>query len=1610
MEDLVHLDGPTEATVVAALRERYATDKIYTGIADLLIAVNPFKKIPDPSSLDGPHPFKTAMAAYAGLTATGRPQAILISGESGAGKTESCKLCLNQLSSTSKTDVANRLLRANPILESLGNAKTVRNDNSSRFGKFMQIHFDTRSLAISGCDIVDYLLEKSRVITPGPDERSYHIFYQLLTEKEEDPATYPHLARSGCTEIQGVDDAAQWRDFLDGLDRLGCWTHEERTQLLDACAAVLSVAAVAFDENTDQKRRRSFAAGTGNLLKAAAKLGIDSATLAHVLTHRTITVGGEECTTNLSIADARDCRDATAKHVYGALFRATVRRVNYALLKNGSSASSSKVIGLLDIFGFEIFDKNSFEQLCINYCNEKLQRHFAMHVFDKEIELYKREGAPFEGIHYADNADLLELVESRKIGLFRMLDDEVKAPGASDRNYCAKIQKRHQHQRLAFDRRRPDEVFELRHYAGVVRYDVEGFVVKNKDRLYDDVSTALTTSTNGLLASLFKTEDDDKKMTASYRFVAQLGDLMRVLDASDPHYIRCIKPNAEKVPGRFENEAVQAQLLFGGCFEAVAIRQQGFPFRAIHEAFHRRFAPCVPHAVKNCAELVNLLDVPGCVVGTTLVLWRSPEERVLQKARRIIENAKATVMTALVRRREARGLWVVLTRARQLYEEALRRKDPSFVDAAVEEIGTPRFESRDVRRLRKMKTRFQREWELEAEYDRLAALPVNDAIKDDHFEKLVEEGRQLELDSPNFIIVNHLYATVIERNSAVAAVRRELEDDEPDEVVLRDALVTLERLVRTFGKNMSTPEETEVRSVLATLAEETRVCDLVCEAIRRTKIPSMPYTSTTFSLSPELEIAAKDLKELRSPRKHRTHALVDVVPRALAQRYAIAEALKTDDDDDKWDLARQYAVEAMNLDCCVDEVLGAVHEDSRAITELCDARGAVVDACRRALATSPPSEAALREAIECAAVLDDFVGLGVAKKEVDATRRSLERLLAEKKCLKAVMDALRDEALPEDTEDFRKLPWMISTVTLETAIGDAEKLGMTDPRDGDTVLAAAAVLALREALKVVAGITLDDFIQADTEVRRLRDAVTAVANQQQVFDDWAVTRDLELADRGARMSSVRFLICETIEEACGTFQGGEADDDAVCKLQRGVAMARALDLEHECKTRPHDVLKCLGDDDKLTVSQLLAVIERGEATVRRVESTVESLEAAMAAVDEALLGTALTEAICIGYGGYSARAARALWEAVRRVIDDAKAAPGTLDLNEMRRVVEEAHEINFTNEHVRKVEAYLSLGDEAAIAETILVDAIEDKDRDLALTASLKLGHSDVDLAACPSLRTPLDFAGVRFTDPKPDVRTRKTMSSMLSFADALPSSLTRGIPRDTARALFNIIHTYMGDSVKSSKTTSDDVLINACRQDSDLVDEAYAQILKQITNNPRASSRDRGWRLIGALVDAHLGPSTSMLPPVESQCHRRDSSFGSPLAPRLVMAWLDYHFLCVENSIARGWLDISLNGCSSFNDESPKKRRYFILDDAILRYYDAKPDDDDMKKPSTSHKVSSIRQARALYSDRFQQPACPRRYHFVVDMVGDVTVRLAAQSAEERAYWVAALRSRISI
>ncbi|XP_046681396.1 LOW QUALITY PROTEIN: unconventional myosin IC-like [Homalodisca vitripennis] len=548
--------------------------------------------------------------AYRSLTQEHREQCILISGESGSGKTEASKKVLQFIAEVSRHKgqvevVKDKLLQSNPVLEAFGNAKTNRNDNSSRFGKYMDIAFNFLGEPVGG-NILNYLLEKSRVVHQSEGERNFHVFYQLLAgaddallsslQLERDVQKYTYLTHPNATTPE-LNDSQHYAEVRKAMEVIEL-SATEQEEIYRIVASVLHLGNVGFLEDEGKsKLTNSMAVHTASQL-----LGCSELDLAQALTHRTIDARGDVVTSPLNREMAVYARDALAKAIYDRLFTWLVRRLNTSLQPQDLSGNKHTVMGILDIYGFEIFQKNSFEQFCINYCNEKLQQLFIELTLKSEQEEYLREGIEWEPVTYFNNKVICDLIEEKHKGIISILDEECLRPGdPTDASFLVKMTEKLKTHNHFISHQKADkkvqkimgrEEFKLVHYAGEVTYTINGFLEKNNDLLFRDLRQVMSQTSNSVTQKVFPASEVSSKKrpdTAITQFKNSLSQLMVILSSKEPSYIRCIKPNDYKTSGMFEDKIVSHQVKYLGLMENLRVRRAGFAYRRRYEEFLNRY-------------------------------------------------------------------------------------------------------------------------------------------------------------------------------------------------------------------------------------------------------------------------------------------------------------------------------------------------------------------------------------------------------------------------------------------------------------------------------------------------------------------------------------------------------------------------------------------------------------------------------------------------------------------------------------------------------------------------------------------------------------------------------------------------------------------------------------------------------------------------------------------------------------------------------------------------------------------------------------------------------------------------------------------------------------
>nr|XP_039263341.1 unconventional myosin-VIIa-like isoform X3 [Styela clava] len=700
VEDMIRLGDLNEAGILRNLLIRYYENKIYTYTGSILVAVNPYQILPlyevDHIRMYTnrkigelpPHIFAIADNAYFNMKRTQKDQCVIVSGESGAGKTESTKLVLQYLASISGQHswIEQQILEANPILEAFGNAKTIRNDNSSRFGKFIDIHFSKKGVII-GAKIEQYLLEKSRLVYQANEERNYHIFYCMLAGMSSEqkqklglgkPSDYLYLTQDfyhqkesnacfkqgkdtegSCLQCKGRDDKLEFANIVSGMKVLSI-SDVEINEIYKLLAAILHIGNFKFEETMiDNLDACELVYNTG--IKAASHLlGVNDQALMKALTQRTLIMRGETVTSPMNIAQALDVKDAYIKGVYGRMFVWIVDKINSAIYGGEKDQDKSEIlsIGLLDIFGFENFENNSFEQLCINFANENLQQFFVRHIFKLEQEEYDKEDIEWRHIDFTDNQEILDMIAVRPMNVLALINEEAMFPRGTDRTMLNKLTSNHgKSEYFDVPKSQNDDTFGIRHFAGPVRYSTSGFLERNRDTFHSDLISLIQSSKNKFLKLMFQKElklsgsTRRRNQTLCEQFKRSLDALMRALSSCLPYFVRCMKPNEFKKANDFDRQLIARQLRYSGMMETIRIRRAGYPIRYTFREFVDRYR-MILHGVHIVHEREEMIEICRKIMDEALgdKDWQVGKNKIFLKDEHdmLLEIARETAITRWV--------------------------------------------------------------------------------------------------------------------------------------------------------------------------------------------------------------------------------------------------------------------------------------------------------------------------------------------------------------------------------------------------------------------------------------------------------------------------------------------------------------------------------------------------------------------------------------------------------------------------------------------------------------------------------------------------------------------------------------------------------------------------------------------------------------------------------------------------------------------------------------------------------------------------------------------------------------------------------------------------
>ena len=671
VEDMIRLGELNEAGILRNLFKRYYQHNIYTYTGSILVAVNPYQVYPIYDSAHikkyqgrkigelPPHIFAIADNSYYFMRREKHDQCIIISGESGAGKTESTKLILQYFAAISGQHswIEQQILEANPIMEAFGNAKTVRNDNSSRFGKYIDVHFNINGF-IEGAKIDQYLLEKSRIVGQMKDERNYHIFYRMLIgmsklEKEKLHLTraedYNYLTQGGCLTCEGMDDAEEYAN-IRGAMKVLMFSDTETWYIFKLLASILHLGNIGFRTITDSNLDASEVTTDKALQSAAAMLEVSPEKLRDVLTNKSTFARGEMIVSPIRSDQSMDVRDAFVKGIYGRIFIWIVSKINNAVYTPVRDRSHQRLsIGVLDIFGFESFENNSFEQLCINYCNENLQQFFVQHIFKLEQQEYDREGINWQHIHFVDNQVTLDMLAQKPMNVIALIDEESRFPRGTDSTMLNKLVNQHKQSPFFLTHKSAAALkFGVVHFAGPVYYNAKGILEKNRDTFSADLIDLVGQSYCKFMLHLFDRElkmgEETRKRspTLGAQFKKSLDLLMLTLNQCHPFFVRCIKPNDFKKPLMFDRDLCTRQLRYSGMMETIRIRRAGYPIRHTFQGFVDRYhmlvrglGAALRHDPKKAAAIIadNAISDKDWQIGHTKVFLKDAQDQELEVKR-----------------------------------------------------------------------------------------------------------------------------------------------------------------------------------------------------------------------------------------------------------------------------------------------------------------------------------------------------------------------------------------------------------------------------------------------------------------------------------------------------------------------------------------------------------------------------------------------------------------------------------------------------------------------------------------------------------------------------------------------------------------------------------------------------------------------------------------------------------------------------------------------------------------------------------------------------------------------------------------------------------------
>ncbi|AWP04504.1 putative unconventional myosin-VIIa-like [Scophthalmus maximus] len=906
VEDMIKLEDMTEAGLLRNLLLRHRQGLFYTYTGSVLVAVNPYQDFPLYSAEQvklyhgrqlgelPPHIFAIAESCYFNMTRNLRNQCCIISGESGAGKTESTKLILQYLAAVSgvhsEQRIEEQIIESNPILEAFGNAKTIHNDNSSRFGKYLEIFFNQDGV-IEGARVEQYLLEKSRVCRQAPQERNYHIFYCMLTgitaEQKKtlrlgEAREYKFLTKGDCIMCESRDDAKDYRHIHSALKIL-TFSENQCQEIFTLLAAILHLGNICFEATTQNNLETSDVSKSEHFTVAASLLEVETSSLATSLTHRSFMTNRERVTTPLSSEQAAFCRDAFVKAIYNKLFIWIVGKINSVTYKKltNSPESSFLSIGLLDIFGFENFSTNSFEQLCINFANEKLQQFFVAHIFKLEQEEYLKEGVVWNKIDFSDNQNILDLLAGKACNLLALIDEESHFPKGSDVTMLNKMNQQHSGNKTYIaSKTEYDTHFGIKHFAGVVSYDSQGFLEKNRDAFSFDIIKTIDKTTNALLRQIFETDlstngaQTDKRKpvpTLSGQFRQSLDSLMKALSTCQPFFVRCFKPNSDKQSEVFDRGLCMRQLRYSGMVDTIRIRNLGYPIRFPFEEFVQRYRvflktticdPRTEKAAACCAAICQAaLKEEEWKIGKTKVFLKDAHDAILERMReQELSRIVGVIQRALVTHRD-RKTFLKKRRSAVLLQRNWRAYRENKVQRKLKH-GYERLGSKI--RGRKLQLLYQRQC--------AAALTIQTQVRGYQMRKGWKQKREA-------VILLQAHSRGLLARRAAQKMRDDASAGPPEKENMGQIILVLQQGLEKLD-NASQPDDEEAESKLESDPEQESESEPEPRSEPRSEVESGPEPESELESESGLEPRSEPQSELESGPEPRS----ELEPEPLAEQ------------------------------------------------------------------------------------------------------------------------------------------------------------------------------------------------------------------------------------------------------------------------------------------------------------------------------------------------------------------------------------------------------------------------------------------------------------------------------------------------------------------------------------------------------------------------------------------------------------------------------------------------------------------------------------------------------------------------------------------------------